>query len=102
MQDATRGSVVRINFPALTGSDFVGLNFQDPQNYDPSSVVGKGYDLTPATTIQFDVRSPNAAMAQFGVGSCVTIPMSLPLFWTTKIIALNALGNPPFGAGVCV
>jgi hypothetical protein len=99
--DRTRGTVFRISFPSLGPSDYVGLNFQDPQNYvagDGSS----GYNLTPSTAVQFDVRSPGGAVVQFGVGGCVTGFYRIGPTWQTLSIPLNALYPPPGGStGPC-
>jgi hypothetical protein len=94
--DATRGTVLRISFPQLPDMSFVGLNIQDPQNYVPNAVVGNGYNLTPATALQFDVRSPNSfTQVQFGVGGCLTQYYTLDLQWTPMTIPLNSLSCVP-------
>ena len=93
--DRNRGHVFRISFPALGPSDYVGLNFQDPQNYiagDGSS----GYNLAPADAIQFEVRSPGSAVVQFGVGGCVSNFYEVGQTWQTLTIPLNTL-DPPAG-----
>ena len=99
--DAARGTVFRIVFPPLHIFEFMGLNFQDPQNYDPSTTQGNGYDLRPATTVQFDVRSPEGITAQFGVGGCVSDFMTLSPSWKTLTIPLAALQSPPGTGSPC-
>lgn len=94
--DAARGTVFRISLPPLRSFQFVGLNFQDPQNYDPS-YTGNGYDLRPAATVQFDVRSPDGIRAQFGVGGCVTNYITLSPSWQTITIPLTTTQYPLSG-----
>src|SRR5260370_15637179 len=57
--DTTRGTVFRFNYPPLGGSDFVGLNWQAPENYNGQPTFGSPYDVTPATSVKLDARSPN-------------------------------------------
>jgi hypothetical protein len=99
--DAARGNVFRITFPALGFLQFVGLNFQDPQNYDPSKTQGNGYDLRPATAVQFDVRSPDAIKAQFGVGGCVSDFFPLNNSWQTISIPFSTLKTAPGRSDTC-
>jgi Calx-beta domain len=99
--DAARGNVFRITFPPLGFGQFVGLNFQDPQNYDPAKTTGNGYDLRPATAVQFDVRSPDATIAQFGVGGCVSDFFQLNSSWRTVSIPLSTLKTPPGTSTIC-
>ncbi|HEV2992435.1 MAG TPA: choice-of-anchor D domain-containing protein [Candidatus Angelobacter sp.] len=99
--DGTRGTVFRITFPGLAADDFVGLNFLEPQNYDGITVTGNGYNLTPATALQFDVRSPDGATVQFGMGGCVTNFFTIGPSWTTLTVPINSLFPPPQGAFVC-
>src|SRR5205085_3006814 len=99
--DAARGTVFRITFPPLTPGQFVGLNFQDPQNYDPSSTPRNGYDLHPATAVQFDVRSPDGIKVQFGVGNCVSDFFPLNPAWKTLTIPLSSLKLPGDTPGPC-
>ncbi len=94
--DGTRGTVLQIVFPALAPLQFVGLDFQDPQDYNPATNVGKGYNLLGATAIEFDVRSPDSAMVQFGAGNCVTPTFSLSKNWTHMKIPVTSL-SPPGG-----
>jgi hypothetical protein len=96
--DAARGTVFRITFPPLSSGEFVGLSFQDPQNYDPARTPGNGYDLRPATTVKFDVRSPDRARVQFGVGGCVSEFFTLDPSWMTLTIPLSSLQPPDFGS----
>ncbi len=95
--DATRGTVFRITFPELAFGEFVGLSFQDPQNYDPVNTPGNGYDLSPATAVQFDARSPDGITVQFGIGGCVSEFMPLNSSWKTFMIPLISLRSPDSG-----
>jgi len=100
--DGTRGTVFSIAFPAFTSTtDFAGLNFLEPQNYDGVTVIGKGYNLTPATVVQFDVRSPNGAVAQFGLGGCMTNFFPLAPTWTSVAIPIDSFFPPPGSVVSC-
>jgi hypothetical protein len=99
--DGTRGTVFSLAFPAMSGVQYGGVNFQDPANYGQNGVVGNAYDLTPATGVQFDVRSPNGVTVQFGAGGCVTNPLSIGPTWTTMTIPLDSLFPPPGSSTVC-
>ena len=78
--DTTRGTVLRITFPSLPGTDFAGLNIEEPENWGALFAAGEcgtsttcnPYDLTGATTVEFDVRSPTGINVQYGVGQCQT------------------------------
>jgi hypothetical protein len=93
--DTTHGTVFSFKYPTLTGSEFVGLNWQEPEHYNgqPSSSVG--YNLTPATMVRFDARSPDNAKVQFGVGGCVTGFYQLGPTWTTQTFSIADLIPPP-------
>src|SRR2546423_8745044 len=69
--DRTRGTVFRFKFPALSGSSFVGLNWQEPENFS-QAIASLGYNLTPADRVVFEARSPDSVTVQFGVVGCVT------------------------------
>src|SRR5205085_6082641 len=94
-QDATRGTVFQFKYPALTGKQYVGLNWEVPEHYNGHPMPGAGYDLTPATSVQFGVRSPDGARVQFGVGGCVTRFHALNQNWETKTISIADLIPPP-------
>ncbi|MFZ1133787.1 MAG: hypothetical protein WAN69_02495 [Candidatus Korobacteraceae bacterium] len=98
--DATRGTVLQITFPSLPGTNFAGLNIEEPQNFGVLNanhecgvtVTCNGYDLRGATAVQFDVRSPTGINVQFAVGGCktpsfVTLPPSQT--YTHWSLALN-------------
>jgi hypothetical protein len=93
--DGSRGTVFSLTFPQMSEEQFGGVNFQDPENYNVDGVVGNGYDLIPATMIQFDVRSPNSVTAQFGVGGCVASLIPIGPTWTTMTIPIDSLFPPP-------
>jgi hypothetical protein len=94
--DAARGNVFRITFPKLNSGEFVGLHFQEPQNYAPTA-PGNGYELSPATAVQFDVRSPDRIRVQFGVGGCISKFYTLDPYWQTITIPLSPLNFPESG-----
>jgi hypothetical protein len=93
--DRLRGTVTRISFDGQSTGNFAGVNIEEPENWGVLQ-TGKGYDLRGASNVVFDVRSPNGAMVQFGVGGCnaaYTKPISSN--WTTTTIALNSLSCAP-------
>ena len=92
--DGTRGTVFGLTLPAMSAEQFAGVNFQDPENYNLNGVVGNGYNLVPATMVQFDVRSPSGFSVQFGVGGCVTNLIPIPPTWITMTIPLDSLFPP--------
>lgn len=93
--DRTRGNVLRITFDPLTGSEFAGINIEEPENWG-GSAGALGYDLRGATAVVFDVRSPTpgGVRVQFGVagaaGGYVLIPQSGT--YTTMTISFASLG----------
>jgi len=100
--DSTRRTVFSIAFPALSSDDFAGLNFEEPEDWEASGMPpSKGYDLTPASAVQFDARSPNGAVVQFGIGGCVTDFVKLSPTWTTMRIPIDLLFSPPDSTVSC-
>jgi len=93
--DTMHRTVFRFNYPALEGTEFVGLNWQEPENYNGQPSSSTGYNVTPATTVQFDVRSPDNAKVQFGIGGCVTGFFELGPTWTTQTFSIADLIPPP-------
>jgi hypothetical protein len=104
--DQTHGTVFRITFPPETGDQFTGLNIEEPQNWgainhaDHCGVTTtcNPYDLTGATNVEFDVRSPGGITLQFGVGSvpnggCATPFVTVPASTTYTHVSLS-LGPP--------
>jgi hypothetical protein len=97
--DATRGTVLRVTLGPFPSGDSSGLNISD--------MGSNSYDLNPATTVTFDVRSPDGAIVQFGVGGCVTVPsnpialswsnVSLDLTTTAQLSCVPNLANPTSG-----
>ena len=87
----------------MTTNQNAGVVFQEPQNYEQNGVVGTGYDLTPATAVQFDVRTPGGISVQFGVNSCTAAgpPTQLPASesYVTMTIPLSSLVNNPANNG---
>jgi len=93
--DASRGTVFRVVMPPLTSSQFAGLNFEEPQNFNGQASLEGGYDLRPATMAKIDVRSPDRMIVRFGVGGCATPLLMLDSSWQTLIIPFSALLTPP-------
>ena len=58
--DLTRGTVLRITFAPLDPPLFAGVNIEEPENWGVLQ-FGNAYDLTGATTLVFDARSPDSA-----------------------------------------
>ena len=79
--DGRRGTVLRVSLGPYASGDDSGLNIQD--------LGSNSYDLRPATMVTFDLRSPNGAIVQFGIGSCVTAPMGpIGFLWSPVTINL--------------
>jgi hypothetical protein len=93
--DTTHGTVFRIKYPVLSGSSFVGLNWQEPENYS-QAIPGLGYNLSPADRVVFEARSPDSVKVQFGVGGCVTNFYQLGPAWNSYTISIEDL-LPPSG-----
>jgi fibronectin type 3 domain-containing protein len=79
--DTNRGTVLRLTFPAVPDwNSWVGVNTEEPQNWGvivANNECGapfscNGYDLTGATAVEFDMRSPTGINVQFGVNQCNT------------------------------
>jgi hypothetical protein len=101
--DQTHGTVFRITFPPETGNQFTGLNIEEPQNWGALYAAGKcgvtttcnPYDLTGATNVEFDIRSPGGITLQLGVGNvpnggCATVPpITLPAGTTYTHMSLS-------------
>jgi hypothetical protein len=92
--DTMHGTVFRMKYPALSGSSFVGLNFQEPENYN-QGIASLGYNLMPADRVVFDARSPDSVKVQFGVGGCVTNLYQLGPSWNSYTISIEDLLPPP-------
>src|SRR5260370_24388106 len=91
--DRSRGTVLRISFDPQTSGNFAGANIEEPENWGVLQ-TGTGYDLRGATSVTFDVRSPNGAVVQFGVGRCVTNFTPISQKWTKMSPALSCLVAP--------
>jgi hypothetical protein len=82
--DGTRGTVMRVTLGPFTGVESAGVNIQDAGTY--------AYDLSQAAQVTFDMRSPDGAVVQFGVGGCVTSPIGpIGLTWSAQTIVLADL-----------
>jgi uncharacterized repeat protein (TIGR01451 family) len=90
--DPTRGTVFRFTFDPLVSDEYVGLNFEEPENWGVTQ-SGTGYDLTGATQIVFDAISPIGGIAvQFSVNGFASAYVSIPQQWSTITINLSSLG----------
>lgn len=100
--DTKHGTVMRMTFDAQTGQDFAGINIEEPLDFGVLQ-TGSGYDLTDAQNIVFDVRSPDMASVQFGVGQCVfpNFTQNIPRQWTTMTFPLSKLVSPTFPIEPC-
>jgi fibronectin type 3 domain-containing protein len=104
--DVAHGTVVQIVVDPQTPGNFVGFNFEEPENWGLLSTnTGSprcgapyschGYNLTGATTVSFLIRSPNQGRVQFTVGQsggqgCTTsFTQPLPSTWTAMSIRLG-------------
>jgi len=93
--DTVRGTVLRFSFGAQAPGDYAGVNIEEPENWGVLQ-TGTGYNLQGATSITFDVRSPDGAQVSFGVGECTTpnYTATVPSTWTTMTIAISSLVCP--------
>jgi len=90
--DLTRGTVFRVTFAPLSGDQFAGVNIEEPLNWGANGQpASNGYNLTGATAVSLDVRSPGGISVQFGVNSCVTNFIQLPASatYTTMTFTLD-------------
>ena len=91
--DLIHGTVFRVTFAPLTGSEYAGVNIEEPLNWGADGQpASNGYNLTGATAVSLDVRSPGGISVQFGVNSCVTNFIQLPASttYTTETFTLDA------------
>ncbi|MFI5453959.1 MAG: hypothetical protein ACHRXM_00755 [Isosphaerales bacterium] len=78
--DPVRGTVFKATFDPLTTGQYVGVNFEEPENWGVRRTAPgasfQGYDLQGATTLVLDVRSPTPGgiWVQFGVGGSDSQP----------------------------
>ena len=88
--DRAHGTVISISIGPQSSGNWAGLALEEPLEW-LGLQYGNGYDLAGATSVSFDVRSPNGAQVQFGVGGCVT-PFTAPISstWSTVKLALNS------------
>jgi hypothetical protein len=93
--DTVRGTVLRISFAPQAPGDWAGVNIEEPENWGVLQ-TGAGYNLQGVTSVTLDVRSPDGAQVQFGVGEC-TAPYTAPVpsTWTTMSIAISSLSCQP-------
>jgi hypothetical protein len=96
--DRVRGTVFRIKFPALPRGQYAGLNIEEPEGWGSQARPrsGNGFDLSRATQVSFDVRTPSAAFnVQFSVGDCVAPYVTVPKTWTRITLDLKSLSCRP-------
>ncbi|MGB9488038.1 MAG: choice-of-anchor D domain-containing protein [Terriglobia bacterium] len=94
--DLTHGTVFRVTFAPLSSGQFAGVNIEEPLNWGADGQpASNSYNLTGATAVSLDVRSPNSATVQFGVGGCVTNFLTIGPSWTTMTIPISSLVPPP-------
>jgi hypothetical protein len=105
--DRTHVNVMRVAFDPLPAGHFAGVNIQEPEAYVPAScdsqpATCRGYDLSNASSVIFDVRSPGGANVQFGVGGGMTgfIHISASSTYSSVTIPLNTLTPSPNLANV--
>jgi hypothetical protein len=92
--DRQRGTVMRVTFDPQTPGNFAGINIEEPENWGVLR-TGTGYDLSGTVNVVFDVRSPDGATLQFGVGGCNTAYTPIPVTWTTLTVPLDSLSCIP-------
>jgi len=88
----THGTVFRVTFAVLSGDQYAGINIEEPLNWGAAGQpASNGYDLTGATAVSLDVRSPAGISVQFGVNDCMTSFIQLPASttYTTKTFSLD-------------
>src|SRR5436305_2768057 len=98
--DRQRVNVLRIAFDPLSSRQFAGVNVEEPEHWG-AEPRGVGYDLRGSSRLVFDVRSPDGARVQFGVGGCVTPFTALSSTWRSMAIRLASLQRPPDSAASC-
>ncbi|MFN7921455.1 MAG: hypothetical protein U0Q16_15240 [Bryobacteraceae bacterium] len=90
--DRDRGTVMRITFDPLSGAEFAGVNFEEPENYGVL-LSGMGYDLRGATQLCFDAYAPvNGFRVEFSVAQKSSGYRSLLSAWTPICINLAQIG----------
>ena len=95
--DRNHGTVMRISFAPLSGGQFAGIQFEEPENYG-ARPRGLGYDVRGATNIVFDVRclTPGGIRVQFIVGGSTTNFMTISQSATLSTLSLPLSSfNPP-------
>ncbi len=92
--DVTRGTVLRATCAPLPTGDFAGLNIEEPEGWSVLR-TGNGYDLTGATQVVFDARSPGANSIQFGVGECVPSYLPVSQTWQSMTIQFSSVSCQP-------
>jgi hypothetical protein len=77
--DRTRGTVLRVTFDAVTAKEPAAASIEEPAQWSVHR-TGRGYDVSGATAIVFDVRSPdaNGIDVRFGAGERLTDFVHVP------------------------
>lgn len=91
--DRVRGTVLSLTFGPRSAGQFHGVTIQEPLNGATGPGV-VGYDLSGATAVTFDVRSPQGIRVQFAVHGSESQFVTIPTNWTTLTLPFNALSPP--------
>ncbi len=75
--DRGRGTVLQVFFDQLAPGEFAGLHLEEPEGFSKQG-GGVGYDLSGATHLLFEARSPIGLTLRFGVGGCTTEFVHIP------------------------
>ena len=80
----------RCSFDPQAAGNSAGLNIEEPERWGELH-SGTGYDLRGASTVSFDVRSPNGAMVLFGIGGCNSkqFTPAISSTWTRMSLTLD-------------
>ncbi len=90
--DQSRGTVFQLVFNPLLSGEYVGLNFEEPENWGANQ-TGVGYNLTGATQLVVDVVSPTGGISvQFSVNGASTGFYSVSKQWAEIPLNLSSLG----------
>jgi hypothetical protein len=97
--DMLRGTVLQVAFTPLGSQEFAGLNIEEPDDWGVLQ-TGFGYDLTGATNLVFEVRSPTPGGIALKIGcggqttaNFIQIPQGTN--YTQMTISLASLGLTP-------
>jgi len=88
--DRERGNVFRVTFDRLTGNQFAGVNFEEPERWGATR-IGVGYNLTGVTQAVVRLRcpTPGGMAVQFGVAGYTSSFIRIPQSDDYSLIRLN-------------